>query len=116
MSKAPKLLENVGKKAEREKQQHLFESAELMPMPPLELLDAPKQSGPRVIRRQNWSRCLGYWRSSWRTLASLQRLCRYIPVLSLPLVNLQRVLRSAESRTWPKIWRDRWPSSRFELG
>ena len=36
--KAPKLLENVGKKAEREKQQHLFESAELMPMPPLELL------------------------------------------------------------------------------
>jgi len=45
--KAPKLLENVGKKAEREKQQHLFESAELMPMPPLELLDAPKHSGPR---------------------------------------------------------------------
>jgi S-DNA-T family DNA segregation ATPase FtsK/SpoIIIE len=45
--KAPKLLENVGKKAEREKQKPLFESAELTPMPPLELLDAPTQTGPR---------------------------------------------------------------------
>ena len=45
--KAPKLLENVGKKAEREKQKPLFESAELTPMPPLALLDAPTQTGPR---------------------------------------------------------------------
>ena len=45
--KAPKLLENVSKKAEREKQKPLFESAELTPMPPLALLDAPTQTGPR---------------------------------------------------------------------
>ena len=45
--KAPKLLENAGKKAEREKQKPLFESAELTPMPPLALLDAPTQTGPR---------------------------------------------------------------------
>jgi S-DNA-T family DNA segregation ATPase FtsK/SpoIIIE len=45
--KAPKLLENVGKRAEREKQKPLFESAELTPMPPLALLDAPTQTGPR---------------------------------------------------------------------
>lgn len=45
--KAPKLLENVGKKAEREKQKPLFDSAELTPMPPLALLDAPTQTGPR---------------------------------------------------------------------
>ena len=59
-NKAPKLLENVGKKAEREKQQHLFESAEPMPMPPLELLMRPNSRVHGVIRRQNWSRCLGY--------------------------------------------------------
>ncbi len=45
--KAPQLLENTGKRAAREKQQHLFEAADVLPMPPLELLDAPTQSGPR---------------------------------------------------------------------
>jgi S-DNA-T family DNA segregation ATPase FtsK/SpoIIIE len=45
--KPPKLLDSSSKKAEKEKQQHLFELPELMPMPPLELLDPPTNSGPR---------------------------------------------------------------------
>ena len=45
--KSPKLLDYSSKKAEKEKQQHLFELPELMPMPPLELLDPPTNSGPR---------------------------------------------------------------------
>jgi len=43
----PMLLESSSKKLEKEKQQHLFELPELMPMPPLELLDPPTSSGPR---------------------------------------------------------------------
>ena len=45
--KPPKLLDSSSKKADKEKQQHLFELPELMPMPPLELLDPPTNSGPR---------------------------------------------------------------------
>ncbi|MEC9143341.1 MAG: DNA translocase FtsK 4TM domain-containing protein, partial [Pseudomonadota bacterium] len=45
--KPPKLLDSSSKTAEKEKQQHLFELPELMPMPPLELLDPPTNSGPR---------------------------------------------------------------------
>ncbi len=45
--KPPKLLDSSSKKAEKEQQQHLFELPELMPMPPLELLDPSTNSGPR---------------------------------------------------------------------
>jgi S-DNA-T family DNA segregation ATPase FtsK/SpoIIIE len=45
--KPPSLLEAPGRKAEREKQQPLFELGDLMPMPPLDLLDPPTSSGPR---------------------------------------------------------------------
>ena len=45
--KPPKLLDSSSKKAEKEKQQRLFELPELMPMPPLELLDPPTNNGPR---------------------------------------------------------------------
>ena len=45
--KPPKLLDSSSKKAEKEKQQHLFELPELMPMPSLELLDPPTSGGPR---------------------------------------------------------------------
>jgi S-DNA-T family DNA segregation ATPase FtsK/SpoIIIE len=45
--KPPSLLEAPGRKAEREKQQPLFELGDLMPMPPLDLLDPPTSNGPR---------------------------------------------------------------------
>jgi S-DNA-T family DNA segregation ATPase FtsK/SpoIIIE len=45
--KPPKLLDGTSKKVEKAKQQALFELPDLMPMPPLELLDAPTHSGPR---------------------------------------------------------------------
>ena len=45
--KAAKPPENVSKKAVREKQKQLFASDEVASMPPLDLLDAPTQSGPR---------------------------------------------------------------------
>ncbi|HCG95269.1 MAG TPA: cell division protein FtsK [Halieaceae bacterium] len=45
--KPPKLLDSSSTKAEKEKQQYLFELPELMPMPPLELLDPPTSGGPR---------------------------------------------------------------------
>ena len=45
--KPPSLLEAPSRKAEREKQQPLFELGDLMPMPPLDLLDPPTSSGPR---------------------------------------------------------------------
>ena len=45
--KPPKTSSELSSKAEKEKQQTLFESSETLPMPPLELLDAPVISGPK---------------------------------------------------------------------
>ena len=47
MIKPPKLLDSSSKKAEKEKQQHLFELPRAYANAPLELLDPPTSGGPR---------------------------------------------------------------------